>query len=65
MTTSVLTVECSADDKTVRYVADENIEILDTEPAEHVMLMAGKYFKRWDSSSKMFVSNIRDEYPDD
>lgn len=29
------------------------------------MDMAGQYFKRWDNTSNCFVSNIKDEYPDD
>ncbi|KAK0308870.1 hypothetical protein LTR01_004750 [Friedmanniomyces endolithicus] len=54
-----------ADDKTVRYVADENIESLSRQPSEAILALAGRYFKRWDSASGMFVSNIREEYPDD
>lgn len=26
--------------------------------------VAGKYFKRWNSDTREFVSNITDEYPD-
>lgn len=55
------------DDKSMRYVAGENIELL---PAHEVVpdafpLEIGKWFKRWDDVQKVFVSNIRDEYPDD
>lgn len=49
----------------MRYVAEENIELLNTghiDPA--LMAMAGQYFKRWDDVSKEFVSNIKDQYPD-
>ncbi|PGG97837.1 hypothetical protein AJ79_09073 [Helicocarpus griseus UAMH5409] len=55
-------------DKTVRYVAEENIGPISPElsqlPPSFVNL-AGKHFKRWDAESRMFVSNVRDEYPDD
>lgn len=60
---------CSADDKSDRYVAQENIdvshEIIGDMPPQTLMEMAGRYFKRWDDEKRMFVSNIRDEYPDD
>lgn len=53
----------------MRYVAEENIAITQLEHVEQVeqdlMDLAGRYFKRWDRSSGTFVSNIRDEYPDD
>ncbi|EME40167.1 hypothetical protein DOTSEDRAFT_74857 [Dothistroma septosporum NZE10] len=54
-----------AEDESVRYVAAENINIADEQPSESLMRMAGKYFKRWDPENKTFVSNIKDEYPDD
>ena len=53
-------------DRSVRYVAEENIELIvgeNIDPA--LMAMAGQYFKRWDDASKGFVSNIKDQYPDD
>jgi F-box protein 21 len=52
----------------VRYVAEENIETLDLEISQlpHALVnLAGRYFKRWDGTTRMFVSNVRDEYPDD
>jgi F-box protein 21 len=54
-------------DKSVRYVAEENIEPVsnDTEPSEAMMRLAGRHFKRWDNDARLFVSNVRDEYPDD
>jgi F-box protein 21 len=54
-------------DKSVRYVAEENIEPVapDTEPSEAIMRLAGRHFKRWDGDRHLFVSNVRDEYPDD
>jgi F-box protein 21 len=46
-------------------VAEENIVVLENEPPETLLKFAGRYFKRWDGEEKRFVSNIRDEYPDD
>jgi F-box protein 21 len=46
-------------------VAEENIEILQTNEIDSLKSLAGRYFKRWDSEKSAFVSNIRDEYPDD
>jgi len=51
-------------DKSVRYVAEENIELIG-EPSEAILKLAGRHFKRWDEKNRIFVSNIRDEYPDD
>ncbi|KAI9822357.1 MAG: hypothetical protein M1827_000076 [Pycnora praestabilis] len=51
------------EDKSVRYVAEENIEIEVLEVPRNLMNLAGRYFKRW--SNDHFVSNIKDEYPDD
>ncbi|KAJ5219778.1 hypothetical protein N7468_008982 [Penicillium chermesinum] len=57
-----------AEDRSMRYVAEENIELifpkLDDLPQDLIMV-AGKHFKRWDAASGTFVSNMRDEYPDD
>ena len=54
------------EDKSVRYVAEENVEIENTEdPSPRLLAKAGRYFKRWDKGSRRFVSNIKDEYPDD
>lgn len=58
----------SVEDKSVRYVAEENIEPVSlsvAEVPEMLMAIAGKHFKRWDEETRTFVSNIRDEYPDD
>ena len=57
-----------AEDKSVRYVAEENVEIITPDLFElprTLVETAGKHFKRWDGCSHIFVSNIRDEYPDD
>lgn len=56
------------EDKTVRYVAEENIEPINPDTSQlpqSFWKFAGKHFKRWDPNSRTFVSNIRDEYPDD
>lgn len=53
------------EDKTTRYVAEENIGIVQQGPIPALMEIAGQYFKRWDEDTKVFISNIRDEYPDD
>ncbi len=55
------------DDKSTRYVAQENIEVvtdLDDPPAE-MLPWVGRWFKRWDREKKAFVSNLKEEYPDD
>jgi F-box protein 21 len=56
---------CRVEDKSVRYVAEENIISMSSEPSQGLMRLAGRHLKRWDSASGCFVSNIRDEYPDD
>ena len=51
-----------------RYVAEENIEILDlrgNEMPEGFGEIAGKWFLRWDMEKGEFVSNVRDQWPDD
>jgi len=52
-------------DKSIRYVAEENILRSDKEPSEALLRIAGRHFKRWDAELNRFVSNKRDEYPDD
>lgn len=54
----------SGEDRTSRYVAEENIELVSERPTEILMQMGGKYFKRWDDEKAIFVSNIEDEYPE-
>ncbi|KAL9031095.1 MAG: hypothetical protein Q9196_000858 [Gyalolechia fulgens] len=53
------------EDKTVRYVAEENITDISVDAGANLMSLAGRHFKRYDQGSKMFVSNLKDEYPDD
>jgi F-box protein 21 len=54
-------------DKSVRYVAAENIQPVgeDACPSEALLKLAGRHFKRWDDVHHCFVSNVRDEYPHD
>lgn len=55
-------------DRSVRYVAEENIGIIlprFTELPSSLTAIAGKHFKRWDERDRKFVSNMKDEYPDD
>ncbi|TID14389.1 YccV-like-domain-containing protein [Venturia nashicola] len=52
-------------EKSTRYVAQENIRPVEDEPSEALKQLAGRYFRRWDREVKRFVSNIKDEYPDD
>ena len=54
----------SVEDKSVRYVAEENIMTHSGEASPSLLALAGQHFKRWDQTECIFVSNIRDEYPD-
>ena len=56
---------CRVEDGSPRYVAEDNIKVVEREPSQGLMSRAGQYFKRWDKETKVFVSNIRDEYPND
>lgn len=53
------------EDTSIRYVAEENVEIIEPEVPVSLMSLAGRFFKRWDKQKRGFVSNIRDEYPED
>jgi len=56
------------EDESTRYVAEENIELVrkgDGGPSQALLRVAGRAFKRWDQEAWKFVSNIRDEYPQD
>jgi F-box protein 21 len=48
-----------------RYVAEDNILIITPDYPEPLMWVAGRHFKRWDKVMHCFISNVRDEYPDD
>ena len=41
------------------------MEIIEPVVPVSLMSLAGRFFKRWDSEERAFISNIRDEYPDD
>ncbi|KAK6339519.1 hypothetical protein TWF718_008926 [Orbilia javanica] len=54
------------DDLSIRYVAQENI--LEQRPVSAGRLnniLAGRYFQRFNSLEGRFVSNMKEEYPDD
>ncbi|KAI5306554.1 hypothetical protein KEM56_000286 [Ascosphaera pollenicola] len=56
------------EDKTLRYVAEENIRPIQppwSELPQSFIERAGLYFKRWDTESRSFISNLQDIYPDD
>ncbi|KAL2404003.1 hypothetical protein ABEF95_001291 [Exophiala dermatitidis] len=59
------------EDESTRYVAEENIvllqphEIQEDNIVDAFPIEIGKWFKRFDAQSGMFVSNVRDEYPED
>ncbi|KAI1105447.1 hypothetical protein F4804DRAFT_304421 [Jackrogersella minutella] len=54
-------------------IAEENIEVIELRGGPEVlppeikdlMPMAGKFFKRWDSERGVFVSNLREMFPED
>ncbi|KAI9891590.1 MAG: hypothetical protein M1814_002524 [Vezdaea aestivalis] len=52
-------------DDSRRYVAEENIEPCSPERPDRSFREAGLYFKRWDVHQGIFISNNREEYPDD
>ncbi|KAK8037338.1 F-box domain-containing protein [Apiospora marii] len=52
--------------RNARYVAQENIMKLARAPKGDILTkIAGRYFKRWDVEAQVFVSNLKEEYPDD
>lgn len=57
-------------DKSMRYVAEENVIVLSAEHLTDQVLNSfdveiGKWFKRYDPATGTFVSNIRNRYPED
>lgn len=57
-----------ASDESTRYVAQENIDIeayVSEEIPEGLERTAGQYFKRWDAPNHYFISNVKDQYPED
>lgn len=58
---------CLRTDIDRHVIAQDNIEII-TDPSlipERLFFVAGKFFKRFDSETCRFVSNIREFFPDD
>lgn len=56
------------EDESTRYVAEENIVPVpkgEDGPTEGLLRVAGRSFKRWDTETWRFVSNVKDEYPHD
>ncbi|KAI5813780.1 hypothetical protein BZA77DRAFT_284357 [Pyronema omphalodes] len=55
------------EDGSVRYLAEENIRPIkpQLQNVQPLMHLAGKYFKRFDKETGMFVSNMQAEFPDD
>ncbi len=43
----------------------EAYEVEAGRPSEMIMRAAGRWFKRWDWERGVFVSNMREQYPDD
>jgi F-box protein 21 len=62
---TLLISNCRVEDKSNRYVAEDNIQLTNDLPSDALMNLAGRYFRRYDTETKTFVSNIREEYPDD
>ncbi|KAL8755399.1 MAG: hypothetical protein Q9184_004811, partial [Pyrenodesmia sp. 2 TL-2023] len=58
-------IVASVEDKSVRYVAEENIVDVGIDAGVKLMSLAGRHFKRWERVSRTFISNIKDEYPND
>lgn len=64
--------ECRVEDESTRYVAEENVILLskqelDTigEVHERFPIEIGMWFRRYDKEKGLFVSNVREEYPED
>jgi hypothetical protein len=59
------------EDESTRYVAEENVNLLlpaemsGDELVNSFPIEIGKYFLRYDAERGEFVSNVRQEYPDD
>lgn len=59
------------EDESTRYVAEENVVLLKPGEISREELISsfpieiGKWFKRYDEESGTFVSNVRQEYPED
>lgn len=53
-------------DNTIRNLGSNSIMIYEpSHPPDDLLQIAGKFFKRWDTDTRRFISNIKEEYPDD
>ena len=57
------------DDKSTRYVAEENVMLLppseiNASDIEELPIEIGKWFKRFDAEKGVFISNVLHEYPE-
>ncbi|KAM3069928.1 hypothetical protein ACMFMF_008282 [Clarireedia jacksonii] len=53
------------EDASIRYVAEDNIEMVEEPDVTQLLKVAGQYFKRYDKEACKFVANFKEEYPDD
>jgi F-box protein 21 len=57
----------AADDGSFRYVAEDNIRVTSDPPDSRSYLdqLVGRFFLRWDPTTKRFISNLKFQYPND
>lgn len=55
----------SVEDASIRYVAEDNIEMVEQPDVTLLLKVAGQYFKRYDKEACQFLANFKEEYPDD
>ena len=60
------------EDESTRYVAEENVVLLTPAELDTVGDVAGRFpieigmwFRKFDKETGLFVSNVREEYPED
>ena len=41
------------------------LEVVEQSDVDAFPIAVGKFFKRWDGEKNVFVSNVKDEYPED
>lgn len=69
----ILLIRVGTDGSDHHVIAEENIEVVDFHGGVEVLPpeirdlipMAGKFFKRWDGHRGVFVSNLKELFPDD
>ena len=49
----------------MRYVGEENILVTKEVFPGEFPITVGKWFKCWDGETGKFVSNVKEEYPED